>query len=429
MALGFVGTLVAARGLGPNRYGAVVLAVSVASVVAVFLDLTLEDAVVFFGSQALARGRYSDLRHLLRTSFTTDLVIGVTVVIGVVVAAGPLASLVGGGPVDATLVRLAALSGLAVTVDGTTGAILLLAGRQDLRAFSLAWGSLLRLGLLWVAVRSGGTEAVVMAFAGAALVGALTQAYLAWRVGWRRWLPDGARTGEGPGVRGLVTFGVHSSIYTSALALRRGAVSIVLGNAAGARAVGIFDVSMFPVSVADIASAPVKLSLLPEQARLAASGETEVLRQSVRWYTIVALAVGVPGAVAGWFLLPWLIGTFYSDAFAAAVGPARVLLIAALISLVMGWAKIFPVAVGRPQARTLITLAELAALVVLMVTLRGHGAMGAAISVTGAMAIGAAAWWLTASRWLDWGARGAKAGAVTPAGPGPATRTDPGGPA
>ena len=47
--LAFVGTAVVARGLGPQAFGEVVLAVAVATLIATLLDFTLEEAVVHHG--------------------------------------------------------------------------------------------------------------------------------------------------------------------------------------------------------------------------------------------------------------------------------------------------------------------------------------------------------------------------------------------
>src|SRR4051812_20915219 len=141
-ALAVAGTIAAARALGVESYGVVVLAIAITGLVAVFLDLTLEEAVVFHGSRALARGEPGAVRALLRTSLRVDIGIGVAVCAAIAIFAEPLAALAGGGALEPHVIRLAVLVPLVTTADSTTSAVILLAGRPDLRAWCMAAGNL-----------------------------------------------------------------------------------------------------------------------------------------------------------------------------------------------------------------------------------------------------------------------------------------------
>jgi hypothetical protein len=112
-AVGFVGTVVAARGLGADGYGAVVLAIAAATFISTFLDLTLEEGVVHYGYRALAVRDIGGLRVLLRTSFVFDLIVGVAIAAVIIGLAGPIADVASGGKLDPDLIRLAALAQLA----------------------------------------------------------------------------------------------------------------------------------------------------------------------------------------------------------------------------------------------------------------------------------------------------------------------------
>ena len=195
--LTMLSVVVAARALGPESYGVVVLALSVTAVAARFLDFTFGEAVVHHGHRALAAGDVSGLRALMRMSLILDVVIGVAVAATLLLLAAPLAGIA--GDIDPALVRLAALGVLVVTVDGTTGAVLLVASRPDRRAWVQAAASLFRvLGTVAAVALGGGAEAILLSYACA---GAASSLLLAWIGLADRMAPVGAsaeRAASGP---------------------------------------------------------------------------------------------------------------------------------------------------------------------------------------------------------------------------------------
>jgi O-antigen/teichoic acid export membrane protein len=397
----FLANLVAARSLGPTGWGAVVLALAVATFIGLVLDITFEEAVVHHGARALAAGRSGDVRSLVRTAFLLDIAIGAVITFSLIAFAGPLAEVVSGGDLDPALVRLAGLSVIAATADTSTGAVLLLAGRPDLRALAMAGTSVTRLVAVLIAVDVGGPRAVLIAFASSVAAGGALQAFLAWRVGWKTWPSTRADVGVRTWARRILPFSLYSSLTTSVATANAQLVPIILGRAAGTASVGNYNVALLPITAGAVASAPLRLTLFGEQAKLAAEGKQDVLKRSIRGYTAIALAVGIPGAAIGWLVLPWLLRTLYSDEFGDAVEPARVLLVAAVAQLAIGWAKTFPAAVGRPGVRAAVSGAELAALVALLAWLAGHGPSGAAVAVSATSVGVAVTWWLVAHRLLE----------------------------
>jgi O-antigen/teichoic acid export membrane protein len=378
--LAFVGTLAVARGLGPREFGTVVLAVAVASLIGTLLDLSLEEAVVHHGYRALARGDAAGVLGLIRASLILDVAIGIVVSGGVFLLAAPLADLASAGRLDPGLVRLAALVTLASTADSTMGGVLQVAGRPDLRGWAMAGTNLARLVAVLVAVQIGTPEAIIVAYAAGNAVGGLGQGLVAWQLVRRRWPPAVHSPALRVPVRELVRFGFHTSITTSVAAANGALIPVFLGRVAGPTAVGIFRVAMFPVFLAGSASAPIRLVLYPEQARLAAEDDLGQIRHAIRTHTLAALALSLPFAVAAWFALPWLLPLIYSEQFKDAVQPARILLIAAVIQFSASWFKTLPAALGKPQLRTALTLLELALMISLLLLLGGRGSEGAAIA-------------------------------------------------
>ena len=371
--LTMLSVVVAARSLGPENYGVVVLALSVTTVAARLLDFTFGEAVVHHGHRALAVGDIGGLRSLMRLSLLLDLVIGVVLAGILLLLAVPLAELASADGIDPSLVRIAALGVLVVTVDGTTGAVLLIAGRPDLRAWTQAGASLFRAtGTVGAVALGGGPEAILLSYV---LSGALSSALLggvAWRIAWRRWTR--ARRGALPiSVSRLVRFAFHSSATTSVDAAGESLFPLILGNLAGPGAVGVFRASMLPVLASNMLSQPLRLVLFPEQARLHAEGNLAELRKATKGYTLLALTVALPAAVIGWFAMPALINLLFSSSFDGAVTAARILLVAGAVQFALSWSKSFHAAVGRPHIRTILATINIALSLTLLLLLGDRG--------------------------------------------------------
>ena len=287
-----------------------------------------------------------------------------------------------------------------VTVDGTTGAVLLVASRPDMRAWVQAAASLFRvLGTVTAVAVGGGAEAILFGYACAGAASSLLLAWTAWRVAWHRW----TRAPRGPlPVRAVSARSFRHSVERHDKRGRRGRVpvSAILGNLAGHGAVGVFRAAMLPVLASSMLSQPLRSMLFPEQARLHAEGKLAELRQATRGYTLIALAFALPAAVIGWFALPSLIDLLFSSAFEGAVGAARILLIAAVVQFTLSWSKSFHAAVGRPHIRTLLASVSLGLSLLLLLLLGERGADGAAIAYTVATVSTAGLWLIIVHRYL-----------------------------
>jgi O-antigen/teichoic acid export membrane protein len=385
--LAFLGTVVAARALGPAGYGSVVLAVGVASLIATFLDLTLEEAVVHHGSRLFVAGDWRGLHRLLSKALTLDITLGVVISGAVVLLAAPVADLVSSGELAPSLVRLAALSTLVATADSTTSAVLLVSGHAHLRAWTMAATNFCRLVGVLVAVQLGGPEAVILSYVIAGALGSTVQGLIAWRVGWRTWVSAPGSDHSPVDTPTLLRFGVQSSMATSLGAIEGSLIPVMLGNLAGTSAVGVFRVATLPVVAADTASGPLRLLLLPEQARLAAEGRYGQLRRAMTGYTLLGLGIGVCGAIVGLIALPWLIPLLYTSKFDSAVLPAQILLITAVFHMSVAWGKTLPAAIGRPGVRTIISATMIGLTVTLLLVLGGEGSKGAAIAYSAATTV------------------------------------------
>jgi O-antigen/teichoic acid export membrane protein len=397
VGLGFIATVLVARSLGPDRYGGVALATAVVATVTALLDVPLGDALVHYGYRAKAVGAHRSLRKIIRRGLIADAAVGATVAMLLLAMATAIAQIASGGWLDPVLLQLAALEGLARTIDGTTGAALLIAARPDLRSWTMALASGFRLGLVGpTAVVVGTPRAVLAAAIIATALSSMIQAAVAWRIAWRRWPGDTERKDLEVGTTTLLRFGVQAGFATTISGARSGLVPVLLARLSGPGAVAFLDVATFPLQAADTASAPVRMALFPEQARLSAEARIGELRGTVRAYVRAALVIGVPGAIVGWLILPWLVPALYTTSYAPAIWPARILTIAALISLTIGWAKSLPAAIGRPSIRTAVLAADAIFVIGVLVLVGERGAAGAALALAAGAAAQGLAWiWLT----------------------------------
>jgi O-antigen/teichoic acid export membrane protein len=389
-------TIIGARALGPAEYGAVFLALAVATLVATFLDITFTEATIFFGNRALAAGDTAGVRALLRISLKVDIGTGIVVAGVIVAAATPLADAVSQGELDPTLVQLSALAILLTTADSTAHGALGLVRRTDLRAWAIAAQAVFRLVGVIIAVNVGGAEAVALSYAAGGAAGSAVLGLLAWRVAWRRWDPEAGDNKPPATPWELVRFSFHSSVTTSVAAISGTLVPVLLGRFSGPAAVGIFRVAMFPMLVQRTASGPMRLAMFPEQAKLFADGRVNEVRRSTKAYTLIGFGLGTVGAVIGYFLLPWLIPALYSSSFEAAVEPAQILLIGAVFNFALMWRKTLLAAIGRPEIRTRLTIIQLVVTLVALLALADQGAEGAAIAVTAGNVSAGVAWLLIA---------------------------------
>ena len=396
----FLASIAVARALTSSSYGALLLAVTAVGSIASFLDVSFEEAVVHYGSKAEAAGDTGGVRALLRASLRLDLAVGGGVFALILIAAPWLAELISGGGLNPALVRLAAIEVLLLTINGTTGTTLVLARRPHLRAWSMAATGAMRLAFVATALSvSREPTTVLLAYLAASGIGAGLQASLAIAVAHRTW-PTSATIRLPVGTRRLLSFGFQSSVTTTILAVQTGLVSVILARTSGTSEVAVYNVALFPVTLAALSTAPLRMTTMTEQASLWARGRGDQLWRSILAYSKVALAVGVAGAAVGWVVLQPGLTALYSTKYRASVEPARTLLIPAVVLLVTGWAKMLPAAVGRPAVRTVATAIELGATALLVAWLADDGAVGAAVAMAIVSTSLAIAWFIIARRML-----------------------------
>jgi O-antigen/teichoic acid export membrane protein len=125
-------------------------------------------------------------------------------------------------------------------------------------------------------------------------------------------------------------------------------------------------------------SAPVRMILLTEQTHDFEHGRSDRVYRMLRRYVTGAAALMALVLPPLLWLTPDLLGIAYGSDARPAANAARLMLLVAAIQVVWGWAKSFPVSIGRPGLRLVAQGTEILVLVPALL------ALGAAYGATGA---------------------------------------------
>lgn len=382
--LGFVGTVVAARLLGPREFGFLAIVLAAAGIFQLLLDLTAEEAVVKFGFRYSERRDWGRLRRLL--SLALFLKLGGGALAGLaLLALAQVADRVFDAEGLAGPMRFAALLPLLQAPEGVATSLLILHSRYDVRGGLLVLSMGLRLAALAVGAQHGVLETVA-ALAAAQLLSSAVVGLAGWRA-FRRF-PAAPATRLQDDRRQIVRFVFHSSLATGIISLRAWLAPFLLGLVAGPLQVGLFRAAQAPEAGFASLSAPVRLILLTEQTRDWERGRREAVLAGLRRYVAVsslAMAAALPPLL--WFM-PELVRLVFSASYEAAGDAARLILLAAALQLIYGWSKSLPVSIGRPNLRVLAHGIET---IVLVPTLLALGSLWGATGAAGGVLASTAA--------------------------------------
>jgi O-antigen/teichoic acid export membrane protein len=389
VVFGFLGTLVAARELGPHAFGLLAIVVAATSFFQTLLDLTAEEALVKYGYRYATGEDWGKLRRLFNRALAIKLLGGVLAAVALVIAA-PFADGIFGGHGLKTPVLLAALLPIAQSPEGVASSALMVRGRYDVRAAYLAFSMALRLAGLAVGAHYGVTEAVVgIVLAQAVATAALAAIALA---AFRRF-PAAEHELLGPDRRGIFGFVLQSSVATGILSLRGALTPLLLGMVANPIQVGFFRVAQAPQAGFTALTSPVRLILLAEQTRDWERGESGAVFAGIRRYTLGAAALMAVAVPPLYVFMPEIVRGVYGAKYAGASDAGRLILLAGAALLLTGWSKSFPVSIGRPGLRILAHGIETAVLIPLVLVLGGvWDATGAAGAVLASSAVFSVVW-------------------------------------
>lgn len=388
-ALGLLATVVAARVLSLEEFGLYATVLVATGFFQSLLDLTVEESLTKYGFRYAEAGEWGRLRQLFRRALQLKLAGGLLAGLALL-ALAPAADAVFGADGLAVPLMVAAAIPLAQAPENVAGTAILLRGRYDVRGAFQTLSMGLRLAAVGIGVQYGITETF------AALVVAQLLATLAVGIvgaaAFRRFPAEPGRA-LAEDRRGIISFVLQSSAATGLVSLRNALAPLLLGVVAGPTQVGLYRIAQAPQTGFFAASAPARLILLTEQTRDWERGEDARVLAGVRRYSAVAVAICAVAVPLFWWLMPDLIELVFKPKYLPATDAARLILLAAALQLVVGWAKSFPVTIGRPGLRLATHAVETAVLLPLVVAFGlAWGATGAAAALLASSATYAALW-------------------------------------
>jgi O-antigen/teichoic acid export membrane protein len=373
--IGFLGSVVAFRELGTTDFGRLALVLAATGFFQLFADLTVEEAVVKYGFRYAAREDWGRFRRVFGVGLQLKLAGGVLGAFGIVMLA-PLSHLIWNAHDLFWPMLVAALLPPAQAPEGLASGALIVRRRYDVRAAFLIVSMSLRLAAFAIGGAFGVLETVV------ALVIAqvfATAAISLVAVAALRRFPYAPAEPLGDDRQPFRRFVIQSSLG-SVLSPMRGLLgTMLLGMVTTVKQVSYFRVAQVPESAFASLSSPVRMILLSEQTHAFERGRWDTVNRMLRRYVAgaaVLMTVLVPPLL---WLMPHLIRLVYGAAAEPATNAARLILLVAAIQVMFGWAKSFPVSIGRPELRLIAQGTEILVLIpALLVLGSSYGATGAA---------------------------------------------------
>jgi O-antigen/teichoic acid export membrane protein len=394
--VGFIATIVAARELSKDDFARFALVFGTTILLQLFVDLTIDEVVVKYGNRYAARGDWGRFHRLFRIGLLVKLAGGAAGTLAVIAAALVSPWIWQTGGVRGALL-IASLVPLIQQPEGMAGAVLLLRNRYDLRGLFLLWAMALRLA----AIAIGAPRGLLPLFAAIVVAQAVSTATVSAvaLVGFRRY-PHAAPQPLAGDRRAIRSFAIQSTIASGLTSIRTSLPTVLVGVVAKGPEVANFRAAQAPQTAFASLSAPARLVLLAEQTRDVEHGRVDRAFLLLRRYitgTVVLSCVVTPPL---WIFMPTLVRLAYGAKYVPAANAFRVMLLAAVLQLVFGWTKTFPVSIGRPGLRTAGQLLEAATLVPGVLVLGAlYGATGAAGGVLAGSAV-LAAFWIGGLVWL-----------------------------
>jgi O-antigen/teichoic acid export membrane protein len=372
---GILATVVATKVLDTHDYALYATVFAAAAFIQLLMDLTIEEALVKYGFRYSESEDWGRLRRLFELALTFKLAGGLLGGAALALVA-PFSHALWGKHLAAPLL-IAALLPLVQAPEGVAAGAIILRGRYDIRGAFLAASMILR--LLGVAV--GSIYGVVGAMAGVVIAQVVaTAAVSIGGIAALRRFPRAASTPLGDDRIGFRNFVVSSTLGSSLVSARSTLGTALLGMVAPITAAGYFRNAQAPSTGFLALSAPARLVLLTEQTRDFERGRPDLMYRMLRRYVLGTAALMLVVVPLAWWLMPWAMGVAYNQDFRRhATNPARIVLIAAALQLIFGWAKSFPVSIGRPNLRIVAHGVEVAVFVPLLLVFGSlWGATGAA---------------------------------------------------
>lgn len=378
-ALGFLISVVATRELGAHGYARFATVLAAVGFLQMLLDLTVEEALVKYGFRFSAAEDWPRFRRLFELALAYKVLGGLLGTAAVAILAAASSAIWPGQHLFWPLL-LGGFIPLAQSVEGVAAGALILRGRYDLRSYFSA----LAMGLRVLGIGIGGLWGVTGAVAGMLIAQVVSSAAIAGvGVAAFRRFPARGRGRLDEHARDFRTFVFRSTVGSSLVSARSQLGTPLIGFVSPFVQSGYFRNAQAPLTAMSALSTPARLVLLTDQTSDYEHGRHDRVLGHLRRYALGSAAIMAVVVPVGWFLMPWLIGFFYTDVFRAhSTQAARIILIVGALQLVFAWTDTLPITLGRPGLRIVAHVIELAVFIpALLLLAHAWGATGGAIAM------------------------------------------------
>jgi O-antigen/teichoic acid export membrane protein len=334
--LGLVSVVLAARALGPDRYGVFALVIVYEVTVGKLVSFNAWQAVIKFGSEALHANDRPGLRQLVKFGYCLDVSSALVGTIVAIALAGPTIALLGW---DQSVRPLLVLYSVLIlfTLNGTPVGILRLFDRFDLLGYTAILNALVRLaGVAWCVVTKQDLFGFVLVYLITGVAGQLYQVFASlWvlrRQGIGMIVQEPLR-----GVRarfpGILDYVWTTNLTMTIRMLSREADGLFIAALTTPAALGLFTVAkQFSIAMPKL-SDPLSQALYPELARAWTKRDHKQFLSLIKRTTVFTSLF----AFSSWFLFlllgRWVIHLTVGPAFQDAYWVAVVYMLALVVFL------------------------------------------------------------------------------------------------
>ncbi|HON93629.1 MAG TPA: oligosaccharide flippase family protein [Sedimentisphaerales bacterium] len=321
--LGVVTTVLTARALGPQDYGVLALVLVYELTIGKLVTFNAWQAVIKFGSDALARKDLHGLRQLIKFGFCLDFGSAIIGTLLAMVLAGPVINLLGWSQSLRPLLVLYSVL-ILFSLGGTPVGILRLFDRFDLLSNTAILSAVIRLvGVLWCLMTRQSLLGFVFVYLVTGIVGQLYQVlaslYMLRRQGEILCFIGQSLVGLRGRFPSILSFVVVTNINTTLKTIFQEGSALIIAGLTNPAALGYYKISQQFTKPLMFVSDSVNQSVYPELTRLWAAGAIaeffSLLKRTVLILSGVALCGWILFLILGTTLISLFLGTRYSGIF------------------------------------------------------------------------------------------------------------------
>jgi O-antigen/teichoic acid export membrane protein len=344
--------LVLVRLVPVAQVGQVVFAQATASLVMLVVDLRFEDAVQRYFPQMAARS-HEEAVALFWRLIRWDACFGLTVA-GIATLAWSIGILPESHiarPLFFTLALVAA--GVASAVGTLNAGFAVTDGLTSLGRVALALAAANAALTMVGAMLLGG-----LGFLIGNLAGSVLQVLVLFALCRRRLPSVTVNPKVSPLPPGLGRFLMSSSVSTSLAVGSDNGVLAIAGIGGGPILVALLRVAQAPGRLFLSIFSPLAVQAFPRLSKMAAGSDQDAMIQLTNRTTKLVLGAGSFVVMAGILLMAPAIEILYGPQYKSATNAGILLLLAGVLRASISWAKVLPLAVGRPTLRLFVLLTE-----------------------------------------------------------------------